>query len=480
MNGPAEKTLRQRTLPAVLFVGDAVSVFSGLLIGYGLRYHTRLGSVFIEVRGATLHAYLPLLLVGTVFFLAAFVHLNLYDQRLLLRRYQALNIILKATAFWFIAYLGVSLVLKFDPPISRLFVVFACLAVLLLLYLWRGAFYAVVSAPRWRERIQQRAALLGWTGEARALAGEIAALPAHPLRLVGVIELPAAGQSTPPAPPDLPVLGAAGDLAALLARHDIAVLIAARLDLPRAELARLVDTCERAYVELKVIPSVFQIFISGLRLQTVGRIPVLGIEELAINRLFNRALKRGLDVAGAGVGLVLAAPVIAVLAALIKRESPGGPVFFRQQRVGVGHRLFTLYKLRSMVPDAPATDGAAVSTASADPRLLRLGAWLRRWNLDELPQFWNVLRGDMSLVGPRPERPYHVDRLAGAIPHYLPRHLVKPGMTGWAQVNGLRGGSALGQRIQHDIYYIENWSLWLDLQILLTTFSRWRAPEPDR
>jgi len=477
MNGLAQKTLRQRTLPVLLFAGDAVCVFGGLLIGYAVRYHTPLGSIFIEVRGATLRDFLPLLLLGTVFFLAAFAHLNLYDDRLLLRRYLAFNLILKGTAFWFLAYLGVSLVLKFSPPISRLFVVFACAAALLLLYLWRSAFYAVVSAPRWRERIQQRAALLGWTGEAQALAREIAALPAHPLRLIGVIDLPASGQSSPPVAPDLPVLGAAADLPALLERHGIAVLIAARLDLPRAELARLVATCEHAYVELKVIPSVFQIFISGLRLQTVGRIPVLGIEELAINRLFNRALKRGADLVGAALGLVLAAPVIAGLAVLIKRESPGGPVLFRQQRVGVGHRLFTLYKLRSMAPDAAALDRAAVSTAAADPRLLRLGAFLRRWNLDELPQFWNVLRGDMSLVGPRPERPYHVDRLADAIPHYLPRHLVKPGMTGWAQVNGLRGGSALEQRIQHDIYYIENWSPWLDLQILALTFLRWRHPE---
>ncbi len=476
MTGLAQKPLRQRTLPAVLFAGDALCVFGGLLIGYGLRYHTPLGSIFIEVTGANLRDFLPLLLLGTVFFLAAFVHLNLYDERLLLRRYQALNIILKGTAFWFFAYLGVSLVLKFQPPISRLFVVFACVAALLLLYLWRSVFYAIVAAPRWRERIQQRAAVLGWTTEARALAHEVMALPAHPYRLVGLIELPAPGQSTPPTPVDLPVLGAADDLPALLARHRIDVLIAARLDLPRGELARLVITCEHAYVELKIIPSVFQIFISGLRLQTIGRIPVLGIEELAINRLFNRALKRGADLAGALAGLLLSAPVIAVLAALIKRESPGGPVFFRQQRVGAGHRLFTLHKLRSMAPDAPAQDDAGVSTPARDPRLLRLGAFMRRWNLDELPQFWNVLRGDMSLVGPRPERPHHVDRLAEAIPHYLPRHLVKPGMTGWAQVNGLRGGSALEQRIQHDIYYIEHWSLWLDLQILLLTLVRWRNP----
>jgi exopolysaccharide biosynthesis polyprenyl glycosylphosphotransferase len=201
---------------------------------------------------------------------------------------------------------------------------------------------------------------------------------------------------------------------------------------------------------------------------------VLGVEELAINRLFSRALKRLVDVVGSLIGLVISAPIVAVLAVLIKRESPAGPVFFRQPRIGAGHRIFTLWKLRSMVPDAAASDSAQQSTARGDARLLRIGAFMRRWNLDELPQFWNVLIGQMSLVGPRPERPAHVDRLSIEIPHYHPRHLVKPGMSGWAQVNGLRGDSSITQRIQHDIYYIENWSLWLDVQILLLTFVRWK------
>jgi exopolysaccharide biosynthesis polyprenyl glycosylphosphotransferase len=467
---------RQRTLPLLLLGGDTVCVFAGLLVGYFLRYHTPLGSVFIEVVGARLRDYLPLLLLGTAFLLGAFAHLNLYDERLLLRRYHALNIILKGTAFWLFAYLGVSLVLKFSPPISRLFVVFACAAVLVLLYAWRSLFYAFIVSSKLRIQIQQRVALLGWTPEAQALVADVRQTKAHPFRLVGIVELPSDGQSHPPFPDALPLLGGFGELPALLERREIDVLIAARLDLPRAEIARLVSLCERSYVELKIIPSVFQIFISGLRLQTFGRVPVLGVEELAINKLFNRALKRAMDFIGAVIGLALSAPLIALFAVLIKRESPGGPVFFRQSRVGTGHRPFTLYKLRSMTPGAAAHDDESVSTRPGDARLLRIGAFLRRWNLDELPQFWNVLRGDMSLIGPRPERPYHVDQLAGSIPHYLPRHLVKPGMTGWAQANGLRGASSLEQRIQHDIYYIENWSLWLDLQILLLTLVRWRNP----
>ena len=185
--------------------------------------------------------------------------------------------------------------------------------------------------------------------------------------------------------------------------------------------------------------------------------------------------KRAFDVAGSLLILIAASPIFLALAVLIPLDSRG-PVFFRQPRVGVGHHPITVWKLRSMTPDAAATDAAQQSTLLGDPRLLHIGAFMRRWNLDEVPQFWNVLRGNMSLVGPRPERPHHVERLSGEIPHYLPRHLAKPGMTGWAQINGLRGPSDLSARIQHDIYYIENWSLWLDLQILLLTFVRWKNP----
>ncbi len=468
-------SLRETVVPLVLLAGDTLTTFAGLALGWWLRYASPLARLGLAVPGATLAQYLPLLLVGVALLLGAFAQFGLYDSRLLLRRYLSLNAILKGAAFWLVAYLGVSLVLKFDPPISRLFVLEAFVCVVALLAAWRALAYAVVTRTPLLGRLRRRAVLLGWNDEAGALAAEIARDPAHPFTLAGVVTVP--GNTAPFAraaagrPPDL---GGVADLAAILARIQPDLLIATRLDLPRDEVRRVVETCEHAYVEWKVVPGAFDIFLTGLRLQTIGRVPVLGIEELAINRLFNRGLKRGGDLVVALAGLVLAAPLVLVLAALIKRESPGGPVFFRQTRVGAGHRPFTLWKLRSMVPEAGAQDDARQSTARGDPRLLRIGAFLRRWNLDELPQFWNILRGDMSLVGPRPERPHHVDQLADSIPHYLPRHLVKPGLTGWAQVHGLRGESDLARRVQHDIYYIENWSVWLDVQIVLLTFVRWR------
>lgn len=467
MSRTRSSRLRKVILPAWLVVGDAVFAFAGLALGFWLRYGSPLGRIGMDVPDATFAAYLPLLLLGTAFLIAGYAQLNLYEERLLLRKYQSVALIVKGTTFWLAGYLALALVIKFDPPISRAFIPIAYVSVLAVMFVWRTAFYEFLVRPGWRDRVRQRVAVLGWNDEARALAAELAAQPAHPYQFCGVVTLPG-----DPAPPE--TLGGFDELAAILDRHQLDILIAARTDLPREQLLRVVEACERAYVEWKVIPSSFQILLSGLRLHTIGRLPVLGVEELAINRLFNRVLKRVVDLAGAAVGLVLSAPLVAVLAVLIKRESPDGPVFFAQNRVGAGHRPFTLWKLRSMVPDAAALDRERQSTARGDARLLRIGAFMRRWNLDELPQFWNVLCGHMSLVGPRPERPHHVDRLSGEIPHYLPRHLVKPGMSGWAQVNGLRGDTSIAQRIQHDIYYIENWSLWLDLQILLLTFVRWK------
>ncbi len=465
----AAHPLRETVLPLTLLAGDTLVTFAGLALGYWIRYASPVARLGIAVPDATFAMYLPLLLVGVALLVGAFAHFGLYDTRLLLRRYQSLNAILKGAAFWLVTYLGVSLVLKFEPPISRLFVVIAFLAVVGLLAAWRSLVYAAITRPGIVGQLRRRAVLLGWNAEAAALAAEIARDPAHPFSLAGLVTRERDTAAPFPAPP-LRTLGPAAELEAILAREAVDVLIVTRFDLPRPELQRVVETCERAYIEWKIVPGAFDIFLSGLHLQTIGRVPVLGVEELAIRRLFNRGLKRALDLAGALAGLVLSVPVAAVLAALIKRESPGGPVLFRQTRVGADHVPFTVWKLRSMHPDAPAQDAAHQSTL----RLLRIGGFMRRWNLDELPQFWNVLRGEMSLVGPRPERPHHVDRLSAEIPHYLPRHLAKPGMTGWAQVNGLRGAGDLAARVQHDIYYIENWSIWLDLQILLLTLVRWR------
>jgi exopolysaccharide biosynthesis polyprenyl glycosylphosphotransferase len=218
-----------------------------------------------------------------------------------------------------------------------------------------------------------------------------------------------------------------------------------------------------------VIPSYFQILASGLRLETISGVPVLGVSELPLDHLVNRALKRIVDIVGAIVGLLISIPLMTIFGAIVYRESPG-PIFYFQERTGRNGRKFKIIKIRSMRMDAEKT--GAQWAKENDPRRLRVGALMREWNIDEVPQFWNVLKGEMSLVGPRPERPELISQFKYQIPHYHARHSCLPGMTGWAQANGWRGNTSLEERIRYDIWYIENWSLGLDFRIMMLTFMK--------
>ena len=196
--------------------------------------------------------------------------------------------------------------------------------------------------------------------------------------------------------------------------------------------------------------------------------PVLGASRLPLEDPKNVVLKRLVDVVGGIAGFILSAPLVVLFGAIVYRESPG-PIIYRQRRLGRDGKPFWILKIRSMRMDAEAA-GRVGWTVQDDPRRLRIGAFMRRWNIDELPQFWNVIKGEMSLVGPRPERPALIKIFKEEIPHYNARHSIKPGLTGWAQVNGFRGDTDLNERIRCDLHYIENWSPLFDAQILFMTF----------
>jgi exopolysaccharide biosynthesis polyprenyl glycosylphosphotransferase len=218
-----------------------------------------------------------------------------------------------------------------------------------------------------------------------------------------------------------------------------------------------------------MVPRSFEILVAGLHASSIGNVPVLGVEALPLQDVANQIVKRTVDIIGGAVGLFLAAPIIAICGAIVYIESPGS-IFYRQIRTGINGRPFTMIKIRSMRLDAEAN---GVQWASKDDhRRLRIGAFMRKWNLDEVPQFWNVLNGEMSLVGPRPERPELIEQFKYKISHYNARHTCKPGMTGWAQVNGWRGNTDLEERIRHDIWYVENWDLWLDFKIMFMTLVK--------
>ncbi len=214
------------------------------------------------------------------------------------------------------------------------------------------------------------------------------------------------------------------------------------------------------------VPDLFALHTSKMRLRELAGIPFISVREVSLSGA-DRIVKRTFDLVLSALALLVLAPVLLVLALAVKLTSRG-PVFYRQERVGRDGREFDMLKFRTMRTDAEQASGP-VWAQEDDPRVTPLGRALRRWSLDELPQFWNVLRGDMSLVGPRPERQVFVEQFSEQMPRYFERHRVKSGLTGWAQVNGLRGNTSIEDRTLFDLHYVENWSVWLDLRILLMT-----------
>ena len=247
------------------------------------------------------------------------------------------------------------------------------------------------------------------------------------------------------------------------------VVIALRAE-DYGKLERIVDVCEKAGVHTKMIPDFGNVISTRPYIEDVQGIPVIHVRRVPLNIMRNRAAKRAVDLIGTTVAIILFLPVM-LLTALVVAFTEEGSVIYRQERVGLHNQVFYMYKFRSMIMQDEEKEKAEWSTRN-DPRITPVGKLIRRTSIDELPQLFNVLKGEMSLVGPRPERPQFVQKFRDEIPRYMVKHQVRPGMTGWAQINGYRGDTSIEKRIEYDLYYIENWTMGLDLKILVLTFFK--------
>lgn len=266
------------------------------------------------------------------------------------------------------------------------------------------------------------------------------------------------------------VIGATKDLVDILALNTLDE-IAITLSIGEyAKLEKLVAACEKSGVHTKFIPDYNNVIPTRPFIEDLQGLPVVNIRKVPLNEPLNRYMKRAVDIFGATVALLLFSPIMLTAAAAIKLTSPG-PLIFCQERIGLHNRPFKMYKFRSMEVQAPSAEKDKWTTAH-DPRVTPVGKFIRKTSIDEMPQIINVLKGDMSLIGPRPERPFFVEKFKEEIPRYMIKHQVRPGMTGWAQVNGYRGDTSITKRIEHDLYYIENWTLGLDFKILFLTFFK--------
>lgn len=237
-----------------------------------------------------------------------------------------------------------------------------------------------------------------------------------------------------------------------------------------SKLEHIVAVCEKSGVHTKFIPDYNNIIPTRPYTEDLMGLPVINIRHVPLTNTFNAFMKRCVDLGGSVFAIILFSPVMLITAIAIKATAPG-PLIFVQERVGLHNRPFKMYKFRSMVVQSEETEKGEWTTQN-DPRVTPVGKFIRRTSIDELPQLFNVLKGNMSLVGPRPERPQFVEKFKEEIPRYMIKHQVRPGITGWAQVNGYRGDTSIYKRIEYDLYYIENWTLGLDIKIIILTFVK--------
>lgn len=268
----------------------------------------------------------------------------------------------------------------------------------------------------------------------------------------------------------VPILGTTDELETVLEENRLDE-IALTLGLQEYyKLKRIVAICEKSGVHTKFVPDYNDIIPTRPYTEDLLGLPVVNIRHVPLTNTFNMVCKRIMDIVGAIAAIILFSPVMLVTAILVKTTSKG-PLIYKQERVGLHNQTFQMYKFRSMEVQSAKSEKKAW-TIRNDPRVTGVGRIIRKTSIDELPQLFNILKGDMSLVGPRPERPFFVEKFREEIPRYMVKHQVRPGLTGWAQVNGYRGDTSIKKRIEYDLYYIENWTMGLDIKILFLTFFK--------
>jgi exopolysaccharide biosynthesis polyprenyl glycosylphosphotransferase len=463
---------RMKALFAVMLaVSDMLMAMLAFVLAYFIRREVHWPNPPQNL--APLQSYLGMLAVQVVSILFVFFLYRLYHQRRAVSRVDEFYAVFGAVSIGMMMSVAVSaLTFKnsaLEPDFSRVMIIYAWVLTI-----------ALVMAGRIVHRsLQARARNVGW-GRDRVLlvgTGDVAQMilqkiqwsPWLAYEVVGLVAKNGNGSHPPENILGVPVLGATDDLPRLIDERGIHEVIIALPEASHQETLGIIALCDRSSISVKVFPDVFQFIAGQVTIDDLGGLPLLAVRDVAL-RGWKLALKRAVDVLGSAILLVLSSPLMLLVAILIKLESPG-PVFYAQERMGLDARPFPMLKFRSMRQDAESETGP-VWAKPGDARRTRLGSLIRTLSIDELPQFINVLIGDMSLVGPRPERPFFVEQFRQNIPRYMDRHREKAGITGWAQVNGLRGDTSITERTKYDLWYIENWSLLLDFKIILRTALR--------
>ncbi len=460
--------IRRRWPALVVGAGQLLLDLALIAAAFLLAYHldTSLTTTgFIPPSGQT---YLVMLLVLEVMALVSFNVAGLYTLKRGVGRVDEFAKICSALSVGVVLGLAVnSFLLGSRFVYSRQLLLSGWALAIVFVAAGRLLYSGLIGVLRRRGVNAERAVIVGTGAPARTVLETVRRFPHLGYRVVGFIADDLDAAPTEQQILGLPILGTTECLPAILRKERVDEVLIALAGASQARLVSLVDRCADDQVSITVYPDTFQLITNNeLSIGDLGGLPMVQVRSIAL-RGWNRVLKRAFDIVVALMVLVCGAPFLLLLALLVKLTSPG-PVFLVQERVGRDGRPFWCIKFRTMRQDAEKESGP-VFTRPNDPRRTRLGAFMRRFSLDEFPQFINVLLGEMSVVGPRPERPYFVDQFTQSIPRYARRHREKAGITGWAQVNGLRGDTSIEERTRYDLYYVENWSLFFDLKIIAKT-----------
>ena len=452
----------QRLINRLTQIIDGFVIVGSYLFAYYLKFESGL---LLYDEGLPMRTYMAALYALLPGYLILYSQMDLYSTRRASGRKRELINVIKANTIGALLFMMVLYLIN-QPDFSRQ-----------MIFIFWGVCICVETAVRnmmralmmfwWRRGYNIKYVLLiGYSGSAQSYISKVNLNPQWGYVIRGILD---DNVERGTEYKGVRVLGTIDNLPLILPENKLDEIA---ITLPLGQYGRLkeiVNLCEKSGVHTKFIPDYEGIIPNRPYTEDIQGLPVINIRRVPLTNTLNRFVKRTTDIIGSAVGLIIASPIMIVSAILIKATSDG-PVF-AQERVGLHNKPFQMYKFRTMI-EQDESDEAKGWTTKDDPRVTKVGRFLRRTSLDELPQLINILLGQMSLVGPRPERPQFVEKFREEIPRYMIKHQVRPGLTGWAQINGLRGDTSIEKRIEHDLYYIENWTYEFDIKILILTIFR--------
>jgi len=468
-------------LCSLLLIGDWIAACAAIFAGLELRDWQNAAWI---LRSETLFDFrtspIPWSLAGGTLFIWLMVMFKTYDVLNLYRmRLWAKNLIrsvsICAVVAW--AYIGLFQATGYTPRIG---VAYCIVTLVCFGTLWRLTSFVFLIQPDVKVAASTRIIVVGWNEKVAQLRKAMRRDLAQLGEIIGCVPMPGGAFASKP-PAELAVLGDYPDLPRIIAECSADSIILSNATCSAREIQHLIQFCQRETIGFQMVPEYFPALNSGLRVQTLSGVPLLGVSQLPLDRTLNRMIKRVMDIVGALAGLCIGAVLIPFFGFLVYLESPG-PMFRRERRASRSGRIFYINKIRTSPLDTLCPFSVEEEPRKAKSPLLKIGKFMQKHDIDELPQFWNVLVGDMSLVGPHPESPEAIEKLRDEIPNYNARHEVRAGLTGLAQINEIKGDTNFEKqirgnknsvkRIDGDLYYLENWSLTFDIYCIVATLFR--------